>query len=224
MDKIKILLADDHHVFIRGMESILSEDPSLQIVGKAYNGKETYEIAREKKPDVILLAMNLPVIDGLQALKMIVTELKEVKVLMLTMNDQEELLVEALKSGAKGYLLKDLLPNELLTFVHMVFRGENVITGQMAGKIIENLSGEQKYSRRQVGLFFTKKDLLTKREKEILVHVMKGLTNREIGLALLISENTVKNHLRNIMEKLHMNNRVQAAAFAFQEGWLQKGS
>ncbi|WHY90484.1 response regulator transcription factor [Neobacillus cucumis] len=224
MDKIKILLADDHHVFIRGMESILSEDPSLQIVGKAYNGKEAYEIAREKKPDVILLAMNLPVIDGLQALKMIVTELKEVKVLMLTMNDQEELLVEALKSGAKGYLLKDLLPNELLTFVHMVFRGENVITGQMAGKIIENLSGEQKYSRRQVGLFFTKKDLLTKREKEILVHVMKGLTNREIGLALLISENTVKNHLRNIMEKLHMNNRVQAAAFAFQEGWLQKGS
>ncbi|MFD0827622.1 response regulator [Neobacillus sp. M.A.Huq-85] len=224
MDKIKILLADDHHVFIRGMESILSEDPSLQIVGKAYNGKEAYEIAREKKPDVILLAMNLPVIDGLQALKMIVTELKEVKVLMLTMNDQEELLVEALKSGAKGYLLKDLLPNELLTFVHMVFRGENVITGQMTGKIIENLSGEQKYSRRQVGLFFTKKDLLTKREKEILVHVMKGLTNREIGLALLISENTVKNHLRNIMEKLHMNNRVQAAAFAFQEGWLQKGS
>ncbi|MDR6998707.1 response regulator transcription factor [Neobacillus niacini] len=224
MDKIKILLADDHHLFIRGMESILSEDQSFQIVGKAYNGKQAYEMAVEQRPDVILLDMNMPVIDGLQALKMIVNELKDVRVLMLTMNDREELLVEALKSGAKGYLIKDLLPNELVTFVHMVYRGENVITGQMAGKIIEKSSKQAENSRNQVEFVFTKKDILTRREKEILVHVMKGLTNREIALALLISENTVKNHLRNIMEKLQMNNRVQAAAYALQEGWLQKGS
>ncbi|WP_026572542.1 response regulator [Bacillus sp. UNC438CL73TsuS30] len=224
MDKIRILIADDYHLFIRGMESILSEDSSLQIVGKAYNGKQAYEMAVERKPDVILLDMNMPVMNGLQALKMIVGELKDIKVLMLTLNDQEELLVEALKSGAKGYLLKDLLPNELLTFVHMVYRGENIITGQMAGKIIENSSMQAINRRNQVELIFTKKDVLTRREKEILVHVMKGQTNREIALALLISENTVKNHLRNIMEKLHMNNRVQAAAYAFQEGWLQKGS
>ncbi|MDQ6599617.1 response regulator transcription factor [Bacillus salipaludis] len=224
MDKIKILIADDYHLFIRGMESILSEDASLQIVGKAYNGKQAYEMAVERKPDVILLDMNMPIMNGLQSLKMIVGELKDVKVLMLTLNDREELLVEALKSGAKGYLLKDLLPNELLTFVHMVHRGENIITGQLAGKIIENSSKRAINGKNQVEFIFTKKDVLTKREKEILFHVMKGQTNREIGQALLISENTVKNHLRNIMEKLHMNNRVQAAAYAFQEGWLQKGS
>ncbi|MED1468206.1 response regulator transcription factor [Bacillus salipaludis] len=224
MDKIKILIADDYHLFIRGMESILSEDSSLQIVGKAYNGKQAYEMAVERKPDVILLDMNMPVMNGLQSLKMIVGELKDVKVLMLTLNDREELLVEALKSGAKGYLLKDLLPNELLTFVHMVYRGENIITGQMAGKIIENSSNHSINGKNQVELIFTKKDVLTRREKEILFHVMKGQTNREIGQALLISENTVKNHLRHIMEKLHMNNRVQAAAYAFQEGWLLKGS
>jgi two-component system NarL family response regulator len=219
MDKIKVLIADDHCLFIRGIESILIEDDTLQVIGKAYNGQEAYEMAIKQKPDVILLDVNMPVLDGLEALKLIIDEMPEIKILMLTINDNDDLLLKALKLGAKGYLLKNLLPNELLTFIHMVYRGESVISGQMAVKIIENLT---KTGSQQRKLADNKTDNLTRREKEILTHVMKGLTNREIASTLFISENTVKNHLRNIMEKLHLSNRVQAAAYALQEGWLEK--
>jgi DNA-binding NarL/FixJ family response regulator len=222
MDKINVLIADDHHLFIRGIESILFEDDSLHEIGKAANGKEAYEMAKQLKPDVILLDVNMPVLNGLEALKMIIEDMPDVKVLMLTVNDNDNQLFEALKSGAKGYLLKDLLPNELLTFIHMVYRGESIISGQMASKIIENMKRPNDTGIPQTNLAVGKMDVLTKREKEILTQVMKGLTNREIASALFISENTVKNHLRNIMEKLHMNNRVQAATYALQEGWLQK--
>jgi DNA-binding NarL/FixJ family response regulator len=222
MDKIKVLIADDHHLFIRGIESILTEDDSLCVIGKATNGKEAYEMAIKLKPDVILLDVNMPIMDGLQALKHIIKEMPEVKILMLTINENDNLLFDALKSGAKGYLLKDLLPNELLTFIHMVYRGESIISGQMACKIIENMKKPPYIGSPQINFAYGKMDVLTKREKEILTQVMKGLTNREIAGVLFISENTVKNHLRNIMEKLHMNNRVQAATFALQEGWLHK--
>lgn len=222
MDKINVLIADDHHLFIRGIESILFEDDSLHVIGKATNGKEAYELAKQLKPDVILLDVNMPVLNGLEALKMIIEEMPHVKVLMLTVNDNDNQLFEAIKSGAKGYVLKDLLPNELLTFIHMVYRGESIISGQMASKIIENMKRPNNTGIPQTNLAVGKMDVLTKREKEILTQVMKGLTNREIAGVLFISENTVKNHLRNIMEKLHMNNRVQAATYALQEGWLQK--
>jgi two-component system NarL family response regulator len=222
MDKIKILIADDHHLYIRGIESILFEDDSLHVIGKATNGQEAYELAKKLKPDVILLDVNMPVVNGMQALKMIIEEMPAVKVLMLTVKDQDNQLIEAFKSGAKGYLLKDILPNELLTFIHMAYRGECIISGQMASKIIENMNKPNNSGMPQPNLAVSKMDVLTKREKEILTQVMKGLTNREIGGVLFISENTVKNHLRNIMEKLHMNNRVQAATYALQEGWLQK--
>jgi two-component system nitrate/nitrite response regulator NarL len=219
MDKIKVLIADDHYLFIRGIESILMEDESLQVIGKAYNGKEAYEMAKQLKPDIILLDVNMPVLDGLQALKIIIKEMPKVKVLMLTVNDNDGQLLDALKSGAKGYLLKDLLPNELLTFVHMVYRGESVISGHMAGKIIGNLFKTESEPKK---LEVKKLDVLTRREKEILTEVMKGLTNRQIAQFLCISENTVKNHMRNIMEKLRINNRVQAATYALQEGWLRQ--
>jgi DNA-binding NarL/FixJ family response regulator len=221
MGKIKVLIADDHYLFIRGIESILMEDDSLQVIGKAYNGKEAHEMAKQLKPDIILLDVNMPILDGLQALRIIIKELPEVKVLMLTVNNNDDQLLDALKSGAKGYLLKDLLPNELLTFVHMVYRGESVISGHMAGKIIENLS-KPNHASEPKKLEVKKLDVLTRREKEILTEVMKGLTNRQIAQFLCISENTVKNHMRNIMEKLRINNRVQAATYALQEGWLRQ--
>lgn len=219
MEKIKVLIADDHYLYVRGIESILNEDESLHVIGKASNGKEAFEMAMQYQPDVVLLDVNMRVMDGLQALKLIIAELPDAKVLMLTNNDSDDLLMEALKSGAKGFLLKDLLPNELLTFIHMVERGESVISGHMAGKIIENLT---RSANQQTEIPSKKTDKLTRREKEILTHVMKGLTNREIAGTLFISENTVKNHLRNIMEKLQMSNRIQAATYALQEGWLQE--
>lgn len=218
MEKIKILIADAHYMFIRGIESILTDDKSLEIVGKAQNGHEAYEQAKEMKPDVMLMDVNMPILDGLQVLKILSEELPDVKVLMLAVDEKEEQLFEALRSGAKGYLLKNILPNELLTFIHMINRGEIIISGLMAKKMVDYFTNQHS---QEIVRPFKKTDILTKREKEILMHVIKGLTNREIAAALFISENTVKNHLRNIMEKLQMNNRVQAATFALQEGWLQ---
>ena len=139
---------------------------------------------------------------------------------MLAVDEKEEQLLEALRLGAKGFLLKNILPNELLTFIHMIHRGESIISGPIARKIIDYFSNHQLSELKSVRPL-NKTDILTKREKEILMHVIKGSTNREIAAALFISENTVKNHLRNIMEKLQMNNRVQAATYALQEGWLQ---
>jgi RNA polymerase sigma factor (sigma-70 family) len=221
MEKIKIMIADDHRLFIRGIESILLEDDSLQVVGQAHNGIEAYEMAVKLKPDVILLDVTMPIMDGLEALKLIIKELPNVKILMVTVNENTELLYEAIQNGAKGYILKDLLPNELLTFVQMVNRGESVISGQMARKIIETMNKNHCMEHEDQIVPKGKIDILTKREKEILSLVMKGQTNREIGQTLEISENTVKNHLRNIMEKLQMSNRVQAATYALKEGWLQ---
>jgi two-component system NarL family response regulator len=221
VDKIKILIADAHYMFIRGIESILSDDETLEIVGRAQTGIEAIEIARHSKPNVILMDVNMPIMNGLQALKQIHEEMPEIKVLMLAVDEKEEQLFEALRYGANGYLLKNLLPNELLAFIHMIYRGECIISGPIAKKIVDSFANHQLSDMKSLRSL-KKEDILTKREKEILKHVIKGLTNREISLALYISENTVKNHLRNIMEKLQMNNRVQAATYALQEGWLQK--
>jgi DNA-binding NarL/FixJ family response regulator len=220
MDKVKILIADAHYMFIRGIESILSDDETLQIVGTAQNGHDAFELAKQSEPDVVLMDVNLPIIDGLEVLRMISEQLPQTKVLLLTINEIEEQLFEALRLGAKGYLLKNLLPNELLTFIHMVHRGESIISGPIVKKIVEFITSHQPSELNAVRSL-KKTDILTKREKEILMHVIKGSTNREIAISLYISENTVKNHLRNIMEKLQMNNRVQAATYALQEGWLQ---
>ncbi len=218
MDKIKVLIADAHYMFIRGIESILSDDETLEIVGKAQTGIEAIEIARQSKPNVILMDVNMPIMNGLQALKQINAEIPESKVLILAVEEKEEQLFEALRSGACGYLLKNLLPNELLAFIHMIHRGEYIVSGPIAKMIVDSFANHQLTDMKSLR---KKEDILTKREKEILTHVIKGLTNREIAAALYISENTVKNHLRNIMEKLQMNNRVQAATYALQEGWLQ---
>jgi two-component system, NarL family, nitrate/nitrite response regulator NarL len=221
MDKIKVLIADDHYMFIRGIESILSDDESIEVVGKAQNGQEAYEMTKQFRPSVILMDVNMPIIDGVQATKMILKEMPEIRVVMLTVNDTEEQLFESLRCGAKGYLLKNLLPNELLTFIHMVYRGESILSGPIVGKVFNYFSNHPSIEP-QIMKSDRKSDILTKREKEILTQVMKGMTNREISLALFISENTVKNHLRNIMEKLQKSNRVQAATYALQEGWLQE--
>ncbi|MDP4085620.1 MAG: response regulator transcription factor [Bacillota bacterium] len=221
MEKIKVLIADDHCMFLRGIESILSDDETLQVVGMAQNGSEAYELSKKYNPDVILMDVNMPVMDGVQALKMITKEMPQMKVLMLTNDEKEDQLFEALKFGAKGYLLKNLLPNELLTFIHMVHRGESILYGHLIGKMIGYLSNQNKEELQKIQVSKTT-NILTRREREILMQVIKGMTNREISVSLFISENTVKNHLRNIMEKLQMNNRIQAATFAMREGWLQE--
>ena len=223
MEKLRVLLVDDHHMFLLGIRSIVLEDEGIEVVGEAYNGQEAYEKTKELQPHIVVMDLNMPVCDGLEALKRIKADMPEVKVIILTVNDRDENLFEALRHGASGYLLKNILPQELTTFIHMVQRGEAIISGTMALKIF------QYFSQREQSNVTTEKtkdkketDLLTRREKEILQEVMIGATNREIAKNLFISENTVKNHIRNIMEKLQINNRVQVATYALQHGLLQQ--
>ncbi|WP_316569642.1 response regulator transcription factor [Neobacillus sp. YIM B06451] len=220
MEKMKVLIVDVNFMFLKGLETVLNEEPSIELVGEARTGSEAASMAGALKPDIILMDVNMPSEDGIGIMKKIIEEVPETNILVLAVDVHKEGMIEALRNGAKGYLLKSLLPNELLAFIQMASRGEYVISGPIAKEIINNLAKlEDHFASRNA---LPKSNLLTRREKEILSEVVKGMTNRQIACSLFISENTVKNHIRNIMEKLHMNSRGQVAAFALQEGWLQK--
>lgn len=219
-NEIRVLLTDDHHLFLMGIDSILRDQPGIQVVGHASNGQEAVTKARELQPDVILMDINMPVCNGISATKLIKEQMPHVKVLMLTVNDGDEELFEAIKAGADGYLLKNLMPEDLRTSIKSTSEGQVSLSGLMAKKIFRYFREHKMATgKNQIG----KEDMphyLTPREVEILQYVIRGLTNREIAEELCISENTVKNHLRNVMEKLHMQNRVQAAAYALNVGLI----
>jgi DNA-binding NarL/FixJ family response regulator len=186
----------------------------MEVVGEASDGREALERARELMPDLILMDIHMPDWDGLKATRLIKEEMSYVKIVMLTVSDDDEDLFEAIKSGAQGYLLKDIEPEELFELLRGVYRGEAPISGLTAARILDEFTRlAQKES-----WVPSSGESLTMREKEVLQRVAKGSTNKEIAAQLFISENTVKNHLRNILAKLHLQNRVQAAAYALREG------
>ncbi|OEF98478.1 response regulator [Desulfuribacillus alkaliarsenatis] len=219
MDLIRVLLVDDHILFRKGLVNILNEESSIDVAGEANNGEEAIEKARELMPDVILMDINMPKCNGLEATRAIKSEMPYVKIVMLTVSDDDEKLFESIKAGAQGYLLKNLEPEDLVVYVTGVMKGETPISGLMATKIFEHFTGGQVSS--EPSKVEREKKPLTKREIEVLQLVIKGATNRDIANDLHISENTVKNHLRNIMEKLHMQNRIQAATYALKEGLIR---
>jgi DNA-binding NarL/FixJ family response regulator len=214
MEPLRILLVDDHVLFRKGIASLLSTRQDMEVVGEAGDGVEAVSQARETLPNVILMDINMPKRNGLEATKIIKQELPEVEIVMLTVSEDDESLFEAIKNGAKGYLLKKLEPEQLFGMLEGVRQGEAPISGVMAAKILQELkqpdrttSGQQEVS-----------DELTPREIEVLEQVVAGATNQEIAETLHITKNTVKIHLRNILEKLHVQNRIQAAVQAVREG------
>jgi DNA-binding NarL/FixJ family response regulator len=214
MKTISILLADDHTLFRDGLASLLSQRSNLQVVGGAADGAEAIRMARELMPDLVLMDVRMPRVGGLEATRQIKREMPDMCVLMLTMSEDDQDLFEAIKSGAQGYLLKNTPPDELYHLIESVFEGEAPISGLMAAKML----GEFKHGT----IAATTADQvvvenLTDREMDVLYRVADGMTNREIADTLSISENTVKKHLRNIMAKLHLQNRVQAALYARQQ-------
>jgi len=215
MEPIKVLLVDDHVLFRKGIHGILAEDSSVAVVGEAGNGAEALQKALELKPDVVLMDINMPEMDGVAATKKIRAQLPETKIIMLTVQEDDEYLFDAIKGGAQGYLLKNLEPEDLVGYIKGVMRGEAPISKAMASKILLEFANMAKTAN--VGTVSDKKEL-SFREKEVLRMVAQGATNKEIASELCISENTVKNHLRNILEKLQLENRVQAAAYAMREG------
>ena len=214
MNPIRVLLVDDHALFRRGIASILAAERGFEVVGEAANGLEALDRARELMPDVILMDIFMPGANGLEATRRIKAALPYVKIVMLTVSEEDQNLFEAIKSGAQGYLLKKIEPQELFAMLKGVVQGDAPISRAMAGKILGEF-GRQ--ARRAAATPLPGADL-SPREKEVLELVTQGKSNKEIAAALAIAENTVKNHLKNILEKLHLENRVQAATFALREG------
>lgn len=212
-DLIRVLLVDDHALLRRGVRSILETDERIAVVGEATNGREGVERAQELMPDVIMMDINMPFCGGLEATRQIKAMMPYVKILMLTVSETEQDLFEAVKTGAQGYLLKNVDPEQLIEGVCKVARGEAVIPGALATKIIAEFGSSKQEEATVPGI-----DCLTHRELEVLGCLSTGASNKEIAARLFISEHTVRNHIQNILGKLHLGNRVQAAAYAVREG------
>lgn len=211
MDAIRILLADDHAIFRRGLATSLAEWKEFEVVGEAGDGTEAIEKAKEFMPDLILMDVYMPGCNGLEAARRIKEELPCVKVVMLTVSEDDQTVFEAIKSGAEGYVIKNVRAEELVGMLRGITRGEAPISRSTAGKILREFA--RRHARGAAS-----GSAITLREQEVLDLVAKGHANKEIAGALHISENTVKKHLRNILEKLHLRNRVEAAIYALEKG------
>ncbi len=209
---MRILIADDHALFRDGLRSLL-EARGVEVVDEARNGREAVELARAHRPDVVLMDLAMPELSGLQATKLISAELPGVKVVVLTASEEDADLFEAIKSGAQGYLRKDLESGKLFDLLEGVAHGEPAFTPGFARKVIDELA--RPTPPREEGLA----GLITDREREVLDLLVQGVTsNRELARRLVVSENTVKYHLRNILSKLHLHNRAEVVAYALRHG------
>ena len=213
MDTIRVLLVDDHTLFRKGLARLLEKEKAFRVVGEAGNGAEAVEKAQALTPDLVLMDIHMPGTDGLQATRAITTALPDTRVVILTISDEDKDLFEAIKSGAHGYLLKTVEPETLYALLKGVFRGEAPLSRATAAKILKQFADRARKPRETAP-----GDDLTAREREVLELLVSGRTNKEIGATLTIAENTVKNHLKSILAKLHLHNRVQAAALAIQQG------
>jgi len=213
MEKIRVLLVDDHSLFRRGVKSILVEEADIEVLDEASDGLMAVQKVQELQPDVVLMDINMPRCGGLEATKRIKAEFPDVKILILTVSEAEQNLFEAVKQGTQGYLLKNVDPDQLVESVRKVARGEAVIPGSLAVKILSEFAKPEPRPSFQQHV-----EPLSQRELDVLRQLSTGASNKEIAAQLYISENTVRNHIRNILDKLHVSNRVQAAAYAVREG------
>ena len=216
---IRVLLVDDHALFRKGIASLLAAEPGFEVVGEAEDGVRAVERARELMPDLIVMDLNMPRAGGAEATRRILEEFPYVKIVILTVSEDDKDLFEAVRGGAHGFLLKKIEPKALFETLRGVMRGEASISRMMAAKLIGELRRD---AANRTGVGMHRAPELSPREAEVLTLVADGKTNKEIAAALDIAENTVKNHLKNILEKLRLENRVQAATYALRQGLLDK--
>lgn len=212
MEPIRVLLVDDHILFRKGLISLLSARDDIEIVGECGEGAEAVNRARELMPDVVLMDVRMPGLNGIEATRRIASEMPHVKVVMLTVSDEDKDLFEAIKCGARGYLLKSIEPADLYQLVRAVAAGEAALSPSIAAKILDEYGRVPRPEREGTA----QEAVPTEREREILGLLMEGLGNKAIAHRLCISESTVRNHLHNILYKLHLENRVQLALYAYQ--------
>lgn len=210
---LRVLLADDHPLFREGVAALL-QSHGYEVAAMAGDGQSAIEQARLLKPDLILMDINMPHLDGLAATHVLMQEMPSTPVVMLTVSDDDARVFEAVKSGAKGYLLKNTSTAAFFAMLDAVASGDAPITRGLAGKILREFDTPAA----EVPASPSASEHLSEREIGVLRLVSEGLTNREIGVRLGVSENTIKFHLKNILQKLHLRNRAQAVAYAIQKG------
>jgi len=209
--KIKILIADDHHVVRKGLVFFLQTQPDLEIVGEASNGEEALKLATSLQPHIVLMDLSMPVLDGIEATKELKKQAPYIQVMILTSFSDQDHVIPALEAGASGYQLKESDPDELVAAIRKLMNGENQLHPKVTTHLLTRLT---KSSEKKVNFI----DHLTKREKDVLKEIAKGKSNKEIGASLHITEKTVKTHVSNILSKLGVQDRTQAALYAVQHG------
>jgi DNA-binding NarL/FixJ family response regulator len=221
-DAIRALIVDDHALFRRGLEMVLDSEPDIELVGEASDGEEAVRKAGESLPDVVLMDVRMPRSTGIDACRALKAVAPSAKIIMLTISDEEADLFEAIRAGASGYLLKDIPLDEVAESVRAVHGGQSLISPSMAGKLLTEFATlarrEEEEPPQQVPA-----PRLTEREIEVLKLVARGMNNRDIAKELFISENTVKNHVRNILEKLQIHSRMEAVLVAVREKLIEFG-
>ncbi len=220
-EALRVLLVDDEPLFRRGLQLVLRGVTGVEVVGEAADGEEALEKVRELVPDVVLMEVRMPVMNGIEAARRIRSEVPSTRILMLTTSDDEGDLFEAVKAGANGYLLKEVTIEEVAEAIRAVGRGHSLISPSMASKLLDEFTT---LAQRAEGGLELAPAVLTGREVEILRLVARGLSNRYIAADMSISESTVKNHVRNILEKLHLHDRMEAVAYAVKERLLDPES
>ncbi|MEI7846981.1 MAG: response regulator transcription factor [Chloroflexota bacterium] len=211
MNRLRLVVVDDHALFRRGLVSLLEEMPEFIVVGEASNGYDAQAVIENTKPDIVLLDINMPVMDGIQALVAIRKEKPDQKVLILTISQNDEDLISAIVNGANGYVLKNTEPETLKSTILQVALGNSVLSPEVTAKVLSAVRRSQTDRNR---------GLLSDREVDVLKCLARGQTTAQIANVLFISENTVKTHIRHILEKMEVNNRAEAVARAAQLGML----
>ena len=217
-ETLRVLICDDHGLFRKGLQMVLDQEPDIDVVGEAADGAEAVQKATELMPDVVLMDVRMPKHTGIEATAQIKESLPHAKILMLTISDEEGDLYDAIKAGASGYLLKEINSEEVAEAIRTVWSGQSRISPSMAAKLLNEFQAMSKRAEERSQLPTPK---LTEREMEVLRLVAHGKNNRDIAKELFISENTVKNHIRNILEKLQLHSRMEAVVYAVREKLLE---
>ena len=215
-EKIRVLLVDDHTLFRSGVKSLLQRNEDFEVVGEAGDGLDGIKRARSLNPDVVLLDLHMPGVSGLEAVKVITEEIPKVRVLMLTVSEDAQDLMDALRAGASGYLLKNIETDMLVDAIRRAAKGESVVSQQMTAKLIQGVR-----TAPRIDTMLAERDRFSPRERDIMASLALGESNKEIARKLNLAESTVKIHVQNIFKKLNMTSRVQVALYAVEHGFGQ---
>ena len=219
-DKLRIIIADDHALFRRGLEMVLEKESDIEVVGEAHDGQQAVDRTGELMPDVVLMDVRMPHVDGIEATRRLVAEGAQARILILTTFDLDEYVYEALRAGASGFLLKDATPEQLIDAIHAVALGESVLAPSVTRRVVEAFVRVPP----DTGAPHPELETLTARELEVLALLARGHSNSEIAAELVVSEATTKTHVRNVLAKLGLRDRIQAVVFGYESGLIRPGA